>query len=197
MATASQVVQAIAEVTGVPVTTVVQIDRVLTASGLRAVGGRGRGAPAVTPRDAAAMLMATIGSSTVKDSGRPVERHGRMMSNGTVLGIADLDDLPADHTFHDALAVLLTLGGRGDLGEAEEINPDLPVRVTVLEPMTWSEISVGEVTRVYAIPRKGNRGNLDFDPPNDIKDRGDLQHRHFITNRTIVHIGLILGATTK
>src|SRR5262245_51999266 len=74
MATPGELVAAVSKLLGVPQPTVAQHDRNLVVAGLRSKSGRGRSAPKVTPRDAAHLLAAVMGSVMVKDSAEVVER---------------------------------------------------------------------------------------------------------------------------
>jgi hypothetical protein len=74
MATPGQMVQTLAEATGVPRATVAQFDRVLAENGLRSSGGRATSAARVTPRDVANLLLAIMGSpmsgAAIKEAAR-------------------------------------------------------------------------------------------------------------------------------
>jgi hypothetical protein len=66
--TPGQLVDAIAIAMDVPRKNVVAHDRNLVLAGLRTVGGRGRSAPAVTPLDAARLLVANLAALRTMDS---------------------------------------------------------------------------------------------------------------------------------
>ncbi|MDP2376090.1 hypothetical protein [Reyranella sp.] len=128
MATPGELIKAVAKATGTSEPTVTQHDRNLFLAGLRTKGGRGTSAAKVTARDAAHLLTSILGSDQVKDSAETVQRysdsvehHNRMFkahpketpkgwtSIYGPVGLPALDSLPEDHSFIDALAVLIGL----------------------------------------------------------------------------------------
>jgi hypothetical protein len=122
MASPGQLVQTMADVLGVPKTTSRVHDRHLAIAGLRSMHGRGRGAAKVTSRDAASLLIAILGSATLEDSVRTVERYGatRPASQNTGhpyarLGIAELERLPKDHSLIEAIEALIASSTTGSL----------------------------------------------------------------------------------
>jgi hypothetical protein len=66
--TPGQLVHAVTIATDVPRKNVVAHDRNLVLAGLRTIGGRGRSAPAVTPLDAARLLVANLAALRTMDS---------------------------------------------------------------------------------------------------------------------------------
>src|ERR1700730_17050982 len=110
MATPRQLVEATAEILGVSVATVVVHDRNLATAPtpLRSVAGRGRAAARVTAGDAANLLMAVAASESVKDSAKTVLAYRDLVGESAVnSGIQSYDELPASHTFGQALAALI------------------------------------------------------------------------------------------
>lgn len=99
--------------------TIVTYDRFLTIAGLRTKYGRGRGAAKVTPRDAARLLIAVLGSSEAQDSAATIRRYertrkirthksGHQGSNAwTVPCPPEIERLPEDHNFIDAIEALI------------------------------------------------------------------------------------------
>src|SRR5690242_13699463 len=75
MATPGELIRAVAEGTGLPEATVFLYDRAIAEAGQRTKAARGRGAAKVTPRDAAHLLTAILGSALVKDSVQSLERY--------------------------------------------------------------------------------------------------------------------------
>src|SRR4051812_25069566 len=68
MATPGELVNAMADVLGVPAMNVGQHDRNLLAAGLRTRGGRGRSAAKVTAADAANLLIPVAAGSLIRNS---------------------------------------------------------------------------------------------------------------------------------
>lgn len=142
MASPGEMVKRIAETFGAPEATVTLHDRNLADAGLRTKGGRGRSAAKMTASDVANLLVAVAGSSMVKDAVQTVEAYANLPArNGEFsfeseenrgdfdgnepkrwhlsgFPIATLQGLPAEHTFRDALAALITAAADGSLQEA-------------------------------------------------------------------------------
>jgi hypothetical protein len=124
MATPGQLVQTMAEALGIPVETVTNYDRVLSASGMRSKTGRGRGAAKVTAGDAANLLIAILGSpvagASVKEAANTCRVYGgmplvsRFSTSFAKLGLPILDELPDKHTLRDALSALIDSAARGE-----------------------------------------------------------------------------------
>jgi hypothetical protein len=125
MASPGQLVQVMADALSLPKTTPLVHDRHLVVAGLRSKHGRGRGAAKVTPADAARLLVAILGSATLEDSVRTVRRYAATRvaasENGGVpyarLGIAELERLPKEHSFIDAIEALIASAAAGSLAE--------------------------------------------------------------------------------
>jgi len=133
MATPGELVKVIAASTGEDLSAVASHDRNLVVAGLRSKSGRGTSAAKVTSRDAANLLTAILGSARVKDSVETVRRYMRTQEHQRYwhqhypkddagpeniwehFGIAELTALPSDHSFIDALEVLITLAAEGRL----------------------------------------------------------------------------------
>lgn len=103
MATPKELVQKVAEATGVPENTVVQHDRNLMAAGLRTEGQRGRGKSSVTYQDAANLLIAVTAARNVKDSAAVVNAYAPLKLEGDYMWE---DDKRGD-TFGDGIAAML------------------------------------------------------------------------------------------
>jgi len=103
VATPKQLVEKIAELTGVPLGTVILHDRNLLTAGLRSEGQRGRGKSVVTYQDAANLLIAVAGSRNVKDSPATVRVYAPLVADRPL----DFGEEVRGKTFGDALAALL------------------------------------------------------------------------------------------
>jgi hypothetical protein len=164
MATPGELVKVIAATLGEDEATVTQHDRNLLIAGLRTKGGRGRSAAKVTPRDAAHVLTSVLGSHRVRDGVETVRRYMRTQEHRAhwfqhwpadkqqgmgppnvweSFDIAELTALPPDHTFIDALTVLITLASEGRLIphlKAPQGFGDL--RIIVTSPRPHARISI-------------------------------------------------------
>ena len=163
MATPGELVKVIAATLGEDEATVTQHDRNLLIAGLRTKGGRGRSAAKVTAHDAARLLTSVLGSHRVRDGVDTVRRYLqtqehhahwhqhhpdelRGMGKPNVwedYGIPELASLPREHTFIDALAVLITLASEGRLiKELGDFHPFEGIKIIVTSPRTHARISM-------------------------------------------------------
>jgi hypothetical protein len=174
MATPGQLVKTAAMALGLPLPTVRQYDRLLSAAGLRSKGGRGNSAARVTALDAANLLIAVVASPvagpTVKEAVHTCENYGRLKvlarasrtDRFSVFGLPALARLPRGHSLRAALCTLIDGVGHGETlkfpGIPECIDQFLGIRFDGPEP--WAEIyadgSIGRGTQVarlvYARP---------------------------------------------
>jgi hypothetical protein len=151
MASPGELVRAVAEVLGVPEATVSVHDRNLVMAGLRTKGGRGTSAAKMTPRDAAHLLVAVMGSAQVKDSVKAVQRYSETMPHDPTSGSHDyskvlipgLAELPENHSFVDALTAILAAAAEGKVisGLARDFIFN-SMSISVLTPGTRSEIRI-------------------------------------------------------
>ena len=126
MATPGDLIALLSMELGISAPTIFQHDRNLVDGGWRPVKGRGRSAVSVTPEYAANLLTSLLGSERVKGS-QDVVRHYRntgifkvspregMASDWAGCGIEELENLPNDHCFVDALAAFIDAGMSGSL----------------------------------------------------------------------------------
>lgn len=187
MATPSQLVSLIAKCLLIPETSVVTHDRNLASAGLRRVGGRGKGAAAMSPRDATNLLLAVTGSRNIKDSATTVDRPGALVSTSgrwttDFVAIEELMALQDDHTFADGLEALIAAAASGTLQAAAErleggpvdlahdMAPSLNIEVTIYGPTPRGAIQIEEIVT-------GNEGGH-----YRYKDNVD---RHFYGNRRV------------
>jgi hypothetical protein len=189
MATPRQLVETVAEVLGVSVATVVVHDRNLATAPtpLRSVAGRGRAAARVTAGDAANLLIAVAASESVKDSAKTVLCYGDLLGESAInSGIRRYDELPANHTFGQALAALI------EAAAAKEIvlNRKMNLRVTCFGPrakakIEW-EINAGSSETVYD-PRSHWPVQTKLVPV------GDLERMTTFTESSIFRLGAAVG----
>jgi len=127
MATPGQLVQVTADILGISRATVFQYDRMLAENGLRSKSGRGLSAAKVTSRDAANLLIALATSPlfgmSAKDAVRNCQTYASLTSSPTLqewsksfaaFGLPTLSNLPARHSFGEALSALIDAGGKGE-----------------------------------------------------------------------------------
>lgn len=158
MATPGQLVQTMADVLGIPATTVAQYDRQLAEAGLRTVGGRGTSAAKVTAIDAANLLITVLGSPVSGPSIKaakqtchtfgslPVDHSFSDTQKFKQFGLLSLAELPKKHTFREALATLIQGASEGELfrtsdRDDELMEDDFLFGVTVESTTRWAAIS--------------------------------------------------------
>ncbi len=125
MASPAQLVETVSRATGVPLPTMVDIDRKLVKGNLRTKGGRGLNAALMTPLDAARLLTAVLGNPQANESASTVRRYAdtrvdQVRSSGRLYAGVDLDDLAllvAGHSFVDGLASLIKSASTGSLAK--------------------------------------------------------------------------------
>lgn len=234
MASPGELVKAVAQVLGVPEPTVVVHDRNLAIAGLRTVGGRGRSAAKMRPRDGASLLTVVAASPKVNDTVETLQAYGNLTvgsgrffardddsqdAEGSTdqdkrwnlgsLKIPELQNLPPDHTFLDALTALLEASANETLSEAiksmvyaSDLHPifySSLVEVTFRGPLPRVEIhlTLPEFSEVKSYG--GPELNDQTSPLDDIikeetarAERGDLKHTSTFTLKTILELGKLL-----
>jgi hypothetical protein len=189
VATPRQLVQATAEILGLSEATVIVHDRNLATSptALRSVAGRGRAAARVTAVDAANLLIAVVASESVKDSARTVLAYRDLMGDSAIKsGIQRYDELPATHTFGQALTALIEAAAVKEI----TLGPELNLRVSCFGPraktkIEW-EINGRSSWTVYELQSKGP-GRTKLIPV------GDLERMTTVTENTIFRLGAAVG----
>lgn len=148
--TPMQLVQAVADATGLPEETIVQHDRNLLVAGLRTKGGRGSSAAKVTYLDAARLLTASLGALRVKYSAETVREHEATavdLSRSDLSRLELLKKIPAlwrlnlDHGFVSMVAALIEASADKSICEyleGKSLWP--PVRISVSYPWTEPQI---------------------------------------------------------
>jgi hypothetical protein len=125
MPSPAELVRTVSSVTGVPLPTIVDIDRRLVKGKLRAKGGRGFNAAQMTPLDAARLIAAVLASPQANAAAEAVERYAQARVDKTrssdklfgAVGLDDLAALPAKHSFVDALTALIASASTGSLAK--------------------------------------------------------------------------------
>lgn len=214
MATPAELVKAISDATGVPLATLVDIDRKLVKGKLRTKTGRGFSAARMTPLDAARLLTALLGSAQANASVDAVERYTRTQpdksgSSEKLFASAELDELvalPSRHSFVDALAALLASAAGGSLARFMGANParSLHIEVCAVTQETCARIQIADLPqstnvsveyRAMHEPKKAGRVRS---PKRRSRispqaNAGDLEESRRITERTILPIAKLLA----
>ncbi|GEM_PF-2662835 len=123
MATPGDLVRSLAAVTPFSEGTIAVHDRHLRTAGLRSTGGRGRSAARVGARDAAVLLVSVLAGGDIVDTADTIRRYMMTRAQGhrttarllRATGISELASLPADHSFVDAVEMLITAVATGTL----------------------------------------------------------------------------------
>lgn len=211
MATPGELVKAVAKATGTPEPTVTQHDRNIFIAGLRTKGGRGPSAPKVTPRDAAHLLTALLGSERVQDSVETVLRYSDTVESHSwraktypkdykPLDVPPFDTLPEDHSFIDALERLIELAMSDAYEELFGREP-LYCQIFVTWPHTHARITLSPDWRTAAKSRGGAQadygrytGYAGGRPPKKPKERhGPIERSAHILATPVRYIGALLG----
>jgi hypothetical protein len=201
-------------VTGVPLPTLVDIDRKLVKANLRTKHGRGRNAAQMTGLDAARLLTALLASAQATASVEAVERYAqtrvdRARSSETLYETAQLEELttlPARHSFVDALAALIGSAATGSLAnmmfDAEE--GWIPrIEIFAFTRATRGRIRIAGLPNgltasvEYAPPQTGPRSRRpEADHQHDrcpSENPGDLEQSRRITERTLLSVATLLA----
>jgi hypothetical protein len=196
MASPGELVQAVAEVLGVPEPTVIQHDRILAAAGLRTKGGRGLSAAHVTSDDAANLLISICGAplfgASVAEAAATCKRYGFLKAyrSGKLANFSTVKEqfptlgkLPSGHMFREAISALI------DSLMADEFGP------------------AGGTVHVHfdgAIPRGGidikarRSAFLSYRETADIHfDKKDLSQDRMFSVETLSEIASVIGRNTR
>jgi hypothetical protein len=219
MATPAQLVRMVSSATGVPLPTIVDIDRKLVQGNLRTKGGRGLHAAKMTPLDAARLLTALLASPHANTAVEAVKRYtltyvDKERSSVELFGTAGLDDLvalPARHSFVYALTVLIASCSGGALAKLMAGSKD--GWVPHIEVFAFTRVIRGRI-RISGLPNEMT-ASVEYAPESDgIKprrgrkisasriafpdsDAGDLEQSRRITERTILPIADLLAAENQ
>ena len=203
MASPSQLVETLSAVTGLPLASVVDLDRRLAKAGLRGKSGRGLNVARMTPRDAAHLLTALLASSQANQAEEAVRRYGatrieRTRSSEQMVAIvAELAQLGGKHGFIDGLASLILSASSGSLADAlaadERLQPP-QIEVTALTRTTLGRI------RITGLP-DGMTASLEYVPlslsrlPSNQAGAafGDLEQLRRVTGHTIYALAALFA----
>ncbi|HEX4409040.1 MAG TPA: hypothetical protein VH206_09720 [Xanthobacteraceae bacterium] len=207
MAIPPELARTVSLATGVPLPTIVDIDRRLAQAGLRTKGGRGLYAAQMTALDAARLLTGVLASPQANVAAGAVERYAltapdRPRSSERLFAGAKLEDLAAlsDRTgFVDALAALITSAGTGSLAALIAKGDSTPV----IEVFAFTRAVRGRI-RIAGLPN-GCTASVEYGPTPRTRakspkrggsiasqESGDLEQSRRITERTILPIAELL-----
>lgn len=203
MASPAQLTQIVSNVTGVPLATVVDIDRKLVKGGLRTKGGRGLNAARMQPLDAARLLTAILASPQANEAATAVARYAQThidasRSSESRFGATNIDDLsvlPARHNFVEALATLIASAANGSLA-ALQAGMDQHWQPSI-EIFAFTRATRGRI-RIAGL-QNGHTASVEYGPPGRSRDAarhhatGDLEQSRRITEQTIFSVAELLG----
>jgi hypothetical protein len=199
VASPSDLMRAISAATGVPLGTVMDIDRWLVKANLRTKGGRGPNAARMAPLDAARLLTALLGSPQSNEAAQAVLRYAetrpdKARSSTAMAGLDNLVALPSRHSFVDGLAALIASVSTGSLAALFN-NGKQPAHIEVF---AFTQATHGRI-RISGLPGGVTASveyiSVDAAPRSKKVDKtpagqpGDLEQSRRITERTILTIG--------
>jgi hypothetical protein len=219
MATPAQLVKAMSDATGVPLATLVDIDRKLVKGKLRTKGGRGVNAARMTALDAARLLTAVLASPQANASADAVERYAKTRPDKArssdklfrAVKLNDLAALPTRHSFVDALAGLIASASTGSLAK---LILHSPLRwLPRIEVCASTRATRGRI-RISGLP-DGRTASLEYAAvPTEAKPTrfrkmgrsgvalagegaGDLEQSGRITERTVLMVAELLARESR
>jgi hypothetical protein len=203
MASPAQLARTISEATGVPLATVVDIDRKLVKGGLRTKAGRGLSAARMQPLDAARLLTAILASPQANEAASAVARYAQTQvdtsrSSESIYGAAEgstLSALAGRHNFVEALAALLASAADGTLashaaGEDQRRKPSIEIFAFTRATrgrIRLAGLQSGQTASVEYVPADRNREGLED------RAAGDLEQSRRITERTVIAVATLLA----
>lgn len=199
MATPAQLVEAVSTATGVPLQTVVDIDRKLAKGNLRTIGGRGLSAARMTSLDAARLLTAILASPQANASVDAVERYAKTRidkaRSGDMpfadCGVAELGSLPARHSFVAGLSALIASVATGTLSELTNKGENAAPSIEVF---AFTRATRGRI-RLADLPG-GRTANVEYGAIGSARRQaftGDLEQSRRITEQTLFAIAHALA----
>jgi alkylation response protein AidB-like acyl-CoA dehydrogenase len=214
MASPAELVRTVSAATGVPLPTIVDIDRRLVKGRLRTKGGRGFNAAQMAPLDAARLLTGMLASAQANAAADAAERYAQTRvdtarSSDKLFGTVGLDDLaalPARHSFVDALTALIASASTGSL--AKLITTSKKGWTPNIEVFAFTRAARGRI-RIAGLPNgmtasveyaamsagtKASRASK-IDPSRAATNDtvGDLEQSRRVTERTILPIAALLA----
>lgn len=219
MATPGELVREMAAAFGVSEATVAVHDRNLAVAGLRTKLGRGTSAPKMTPRDAANLTIAIMGSAEVRDSVIAVKRYAATrarLANTTkykgrepsVPQIPELIALHEGHSFTQALEAIYAAVTTGSLQRAFEEQLEAPsargrnygfeqLQIDVHAPGARAQMQLRGIRGdseiwEYVLPSEPRSAHLALLRELDLNQPSGMQQLRYIYGDVIVRVGLAL-----
>ena len=222
MASPGELVWKVSELLGISEPTIGQHDRNLVVAGFRSKSGRGTSAARMTPRDAACLLVAVLGSEQVKNSAQAVQRYSETRLHKTTSdgyahsAVEVLINLHPDHSFVDALEGLIATAADGSLQHAmyqdieefrgEKIGFPPIIEVTVQTPGQIADLSIRGTTMTgygrYCLPDPRDQHQTLHLPAAEVEAwraqpvehhvATDLTQYRQVTDKTILGLGEVL-----
>jgi hypothetical protein len=214
MATPPQLLNTVSAATGVPLATIVDIDRWLVKAKLRTKTGRGLNAARMTAMDAARLVTAVLASPQSNEAAEAVGRYSlthpdKTRSSERLFAAAqlnDLADLPDRLSFVDALAALIASAANGSL--AAMITGSIQGWAPSIEVFAFTRAVKGRI-RIAGLP-SGFSASIEYIPNAGAKvklrrargtipdyDAGDLEQSRRITEGTILPIADLLAKDSR
>lgn len=223
VASPGELVSKVSDLLGISESTIVQHDRNLVVAGLRSKSGRGTSAARMTPRDAAHLLVAVLGSHHVKDSAQTVRRYSETRLHKTQSegyadsSVAALMNLQPGHSFVDALEALISAAAEGSLqtaiyealpeSEGKKIGFPPTIEITVRTPQLIGDLSISGIRifghGLYCLPEPHDQHQSSHPPAEEVElfERKieeyridtDLTQYRQVSVKTILGIGELLG----
>jgi hypothetical protein len=214
MASPAELMQTVSAATGVPLATVVDLDRRLVKAELRTKGGRGLNVARMTPLDAARLLTAVLASPQANEAARALEHYidtrvDKQRSSEKLFAAAEISELtalPEQHSFVDGLAALIASASTGTLATliaASENGWTPRIEVFAFTRAVRGRIRIAGLPNgltasvEYVADTAGARAGR---PPRaeDADAGGDLEQSRRVTERTILLIAkLLVGESLK
>ena len=151
------------------------------------MAGRGRAAARVTAGDAANLLIAVAASESVKDSAKTVLAYRDLEGESAVnSGIQRYDELPANHTFGQALAALIEATAAKEITQSRNLNLTVTCRGPRPKAKIEWEINGKSSWTLYE-PRSK------WPAQTKLISVGDLERMTTVTENTIFCLGAAVG----
>jgi len=205
MAGPTQLIATIHKATGVPLPTIVDIDRRLVQGGLRSKSGRGLSAAKMSLLDAARLLTAILvnpQANAVLDAiGRYERTRPTSLPEGEPAfgstGLVELVALPANHSFVAAVTAVIASASYGSLAAAAKRMGTPPH----LELFALTNATRGHI-RIAGLPNR-RTASVDYSAARAQSSKaaggspaGDLEQSRRVTEVTIFQIAELLGKET-
>jgi hypothetical protein len=201
MASPAQLVATVSRATGVPLPTVVDIDRKLAKAGLRTMSGRGRSAARMTAGDGARLLTAILASAQATEAANAVQRYmattldkRRSTHDLTTLAGKVFSSLRARHGFVDALEALIVSAMHAEQTASRTKGRSPSIEVFAFTRATYGRVRVsGLADRSTVVAEYLPEAKARLSSNSGSDGPGDLEQSRRITGRTILAVAELLA----